>query len=43
MILRILGCFVVNSVWLFNSSNSVVLYSAGSGVKNVVEVLSVLI
>ena len=39
---RILGCFVVGNVW-FNLSDKVVLYSAGSGVKSVVVVLSVFI
>ena len=39
--LRIFGCFVFGSVCLFNLSNRVVLYSAGSGVKIVVVVLSV--
>ena len=32
---RIFGCFVVGSVCLFNVSDRVVPYSAGSGVKNV--------
>ena len=36
-------CFVVGNVWLFNLSDRVVPYSAGSGVKSVVVVLSVFI
>ena len=40
---KILKCFVVGNVWLFNLSDRVVLYSAGSGVKTVVIVLSELI
>ena len=36
---RVFGCFVVGNVWLFNYSDRVVLYSAGSGVKSVVVVL----
>ena len=36
---RIFGCFVGN-VWLFNLSDRVGLYSAGSGVKIVVVILS---
>ena len=32
---RIFWCFVVGNVWLFNLSDRVVLYSAGSGVKSV--------
>ena len=43
MISEIFGCFVVYNVWLFNLSDRVVSYSAGSGVKSVVLVLSVLI
>ena len=43
VISRIFGCFVVSSVSLFNLSDRVVLYSAGSGVKSVVIVLSVFI
>ena len=41
MIPRIFRCFVVGNVWLFNLSDRVVLYSAGSGAKSVVVVLSV--
>ena len=40
---KIFGCFVVGNVWLFNLSDRVVLYSAGSSVKSVVIVLSVFI
>ena len=40
---RIFRCFVVGNVWLFNLSDRVVLYSAGSGVRNVVIVLFVFI
>ena len=40
---RIFVCFVVGNVWLFNLSDKVVLYSAGSGVKSVMVVLSVFI
>ena len=40
---RNLRCFVVGNVWLFNLSDRVVPYSAGSGVKSVVVVLSVFI
>ena len=40
---RIFGYFVVGNVWLFNLSDRVVLYLAGSGVKSVVVVLSVFI
>ena len=32
---RIFGCFIVGNVWLFNLSDRILLYSAGSGVKNV--------
>ena len=35
VILRIFGCFVVGNFRLFNLSNRVVLYSAGSGIKSV--------
>ena len=35
-------CFVGN-VWLFNLSNRVMPYSAGSGVKSVIVILSVFI
>ena len=35
---RVLGCFVVGNVWLFNLGDRVVLYSAGSGIKSVVVV-----
>ena len=38
---RIFRCFVVGSVWLFYVSDRVMLYSAGSGVKSLVVVLSV--
>ena len=41
VISRILGCFVVGNIWLFNLSDRVVLFSAMSGVKSVVVVLSV--
>ena len=40
---RIFGCFVVGNVWLFNLSDRVVLYSAGSDVKSVVVVSSMFI
>ena len=40
---RIFGCFVVGNVWLFDLSDRVVLYSAGSDVKSVVVVLSMFI
>ena len=40
---RIFKCFVVGSVWLLNLSDRVLPYSAGSGVKSVVVVLSVFI
>ena len=40
--LGIIGCFVVDSVWLFNLSDRVVPYSAESSVKSVVVVLSLL-
>ena len=40
---RIFECFVIGNIWLFNSGDRVVLYSAGSGVKSVVVVLSVFI
>ena len=40
---RIFRCFAIGSVWLFNLSDRVVLYSAGSGVNNVVLVLSAFI
>ena len=40
---RIFGCFIVGNVWLFNLSDRVVLYSAGSGVKSMVVVLSVFV
>ena len=43
VITRIFGCFVVGSVRLFNLSDRVMPYSAGSGVKSVVVVLSVFI
>ena len=33
LIPKIFGYFVVGNVWLFNLSDRVVLYSAGSGVK----------
>ena len=33
---RVFGCFVVGSVSLFNLSDRVVPYSAGSGVKSVI-------
>ena len=36
-------CFVVVNVWLFNLSDRVVLYLAGSGVKSLVVVLSLFI
>ena len=42
VILRIFLYFVVGSIWLFNFSDRVVPYSAGSNVKSVVVVLSVL-
>ena len=38
---KILECFVVGSVWLFNLNDRVVPYSAGFGVKSVVVILSV--
>ena len=40
---RILMCFVDCDVWLFNLSDRLVPYSAGSGVKSVMVVLSVFI
>ena len=40
---RIFGCFVVGNVCLFNSSNRIVLYSAGSDAKSVLVVLFVFI
>ena len=40
VISKIFGCFVVGSVWLFDLSDKIVPYSAGSGVKSVVVVLS---
>ena len=40
---RIFGCFVIVNVWLFNLSDRVVPYSAGSGVNSVVVVLYVFI
>ena len=43
MISRIIGCFVVGSVGLFNLSDGVMPYSARSNIKNVVVVLSVYI
>ena len=39
VISKIFGCFVIGSVWLFNLSNKVLLYSAGSCLKSVVVVL----
>ena len=33
---RVFGCFIVGGVWLFNLSDRVVTYSAGSGVKRVI-------
>ena len=40
---RIFECFVVGNVWLFNLSDRIVPYSAGSGVKSVMVVLSMFI
>ena len=40
---RIFECFFIASIGLFNLSSRVVAYSAWSGVKSVVAVLSVLV
>ena len=40
---RVFGCFVIGSICLFNLSDRVMPYSAGSGVKSVLVVLSIFI